>query len=172
MPSRIPWVTFLMSQSTVRKKSLPLMFTLKGYVIWLFWDDMALKVLTERLDDVDSFCGRHSVAEGTIYAVKIQTPHIRGCSIRVTAHFLLFRSNLEILAFTVFGETFAYVTLNKRNDFFHIYLAILIVTPHPHGWCILGVFVVVVVAAGIHPSRTRMSGSFECPCNGMRVCTD
>ena len=53
------------------------------------------------------------------------------------------------LGFTIFGgKIFAYVTIFNPT--------IEVVTFCLHGWCMLGVFV-----AGIHPSRTGMSGSFE-----------
>ena len=52
------------------------------------------------------------------------------------------------LGFTILGVIFAYMTVFSPT--------IEVVTFRLHGWCMLGVFV-----AGIHPSRTWMSGSFE-----------
>ena len=52
------------------------------------------------------------------------------------------------VGFIIFGEIFVYVTVFNPT--------IEVVTFCLCGWCVLGVFV-----AGIHPSRTWMSGSFE-----------
>ena len=63
---------------------------------------------------------------------------------------LLLRSPVMSLGFTILGEIFVYVTV------FFFSSTIEVVTFRLHGLCMLHVFV-----AGIHLSRTWMSGSFE-----------
>ena len=58
------------------------------------------------------------------------------------------------LGFTILGEIFVYVTIFNPT--------IEVVTFCPHEWCMLGVFLL--------PAVTCLG--YECPCDGMHVCTD
>ena len=63
------------------------------------------------------------------------------------------------LGFTSLGEIFANVTIFNQT--------IEVVTFHLHGWCMLGVFLLLVFTRLRHECQVVLS-----PCDEMHLCTD
>ena len=75
--------------------------------------------------------------------------------------FLLLRSQARSLGFAILGEIFAYVTVVFFNP------TIEVVTFRLRGWCMLGVFLLVVFTRLGHECQDLLS-----LCNGMHASTD
>ena len=94
-------------------------------------------------------------------ARKIKEQFRKQASVRVFSSFSSSFCVLSLISeFTIFGEIFVYVTLFCNPT-------IEVVTFHLHGWCMLGVLLLLVFTHLGHECQDLL-----CLCDGMHVCTD